>query len=80
MEKFRYLKKNKISSLPKVPGVYIFRKGKEVLYIGKAGNIRERVKNHFQQPGFRDNLFISEVEKIGYLNGSKSNQKISAKI
>ncbi|MCD6500449.1 UvrB/UvrC motif-containing protein [bacterium] len=68
---------NKISLLPQESGVYIFKKAKEILYIGKAVNIRERVKNHFQQPSFRDNLFIQEVEKIGYL---KTDSEIEALI
>ena len=47
---FSNLKLNKINLLPKTAGVYGFKKGKEILYIGKASNIRERVKNHFGQP------------------------------
>src|SRR3989338_3411177 len=31
---------------PKSPGVYLFKKGADFLYIGKAANIRERVKQH----------------------------------
>ncbi len=77
MARFRYLNKNKISLLPRKPGVYLFKKGRDTLYIGKAGNIRERVRNHFQQPSFRDNLFISKVEKIGYL---KTGSEIEALI
>jgi len=57
---FRFLKNGEISRLPKTPGVYVFlaslslgeggNKGAKLLYIGKAANIRERVKNHFAQP------------------------------
>ncbi len=32
--------------LPESPGVYIFRNGKEVLYVGKAINIKNRVNTH----------------------------------
>ena len=67
MARFRFLDKKNKGSLPKTSGVYLFKSAKEFLYIGKATNIRERVKSHFQQPGFRDNLFISKVKKIGYL-------------
>ena len=42
-------------------------RGGGLLYIGKAANIKERVKNHFSQPTFRDNLFINQVSKIGYI-------------
>lgn len=67
MSEFRFIPKNKIKNLPKNPGVYCFKKGREILYIGKATNIRERVKNHFQQPGYRDYLFLDKVRKIGYI-------------
>ncbi len=68
MEKFKILSKNKINDLPKTAGVYCFISGKETIYIGKAINIKDRVKNHFQQPSYRDNLFIKDVEKIGFIN------------
>lgn len=77
MEKFRFLPKSKISQLPKTPGVYAFKKGKDFLYLGKARNIKERIKNHFQQPNYRDNLFIDKVNKIGYI---KQDSEIEALI
>ena len=33
--------------LPKNPGVYFFLKGKEVLYIGKATSLSDRVRSYF---------------------------------
>ncbi len=58
MERFKFLSKDKISQLPKSPGVYAFsaqggptiggKDNKGLLYIGKAGDIKIRVKNHFQ--------------------------------
>lgn len=77
MEKFKFLGKSKISRLPKNPGVYAFKKDREFLYIGKAANIQDRVKNHFAQPGFRDFLFKKETKKIGYL---KTGSEIEALI
>lgn len=64
---FSSLKLNKIEKLPAGTGVYCFSNGKEILYLGKAANIKERVKNHFQQPNYRDSLFINKVRKVGYL-------------
>ena len=66
MEGFKYIKKQDIENLPKTSGVYSFY-GKELLYIGKAINIKNRVKNHFSQPSYRDGLFVNKVTKIGYL-------------
>jgi len=77
MEKFTFVRKKKISKLPKNPGVYTFKKGGKFLYIGKAANIRERVRNHFQQPAFRDNLFINQISRIGYI---KTDSEIEALI
>ncbi len=38
-----------ISSLPRTPGVYLFKDGKSrVLYIGKAKDLRSRVSSYFQ--------------------------------
>jgi len=75
-EKITKIRKPEIPELPKSPGVYLFydKKGK-ILYIGKAANIRERVKNHFKTPGFRDNLFLDKIEKIGY---KKTDSEIEA--
>jgi hypothetical protein len=37
------------------------------IYIGKAVNLRDRVKNHFLQPTYKDHFFTGITEKIGYL-------------
>ena len=77
MEKFKFLAKNKISSLPRTPGVYAFKSTGKILYVGKARNIKERVKNHFQQPSYKDKFFIEKIQKIGYL---KTESEIEALI
>lgn len=75
--KFSFLKLKEIEKLPKKAGVYCFCAKKEILYIGKANNLRERVKNHFAQPTFKDSIFLNEVEKIGYI---ETNSEIEALI
>lgn len=72
---FKFLSKNKIALLPRTSGVYALKDEKKILYIGKATNIRERTKNHFGQPAFKDNLFINQVKKIGYF---QANSEIEA--
>jgi len=66
MESFKFIPKSKIDDLTKTSGVYAFKSKGGLLYIGKAINIKERVKNHFFQPTHRDNLFINQVTKIGF--------------
>jgi len=68
--KFKYLTKNRIYQLPEISGIYALKKGREFLYIGKATNIRNRVKSHFQQSAYRDNFFIPKTSRIGYIKTS----------
>jgi len=49
--------------------------GRQFLYIGKAVNIRQRVKNHLEQPVFKDNIFVPQANKIGYV---KTDSEIEA--
>jgi len=65
--RFSYLSKEKIKEIPKTPGVYAFKGVRGILYIGKAANLEVRVKNHFQQPTYRDDLFKEQVAKVGYI-------------
>ena len=77
MDRFKIVTKKRINELPKTSGVYSFYEKNKTIYIGKAINIKDRVKNHFQQPSYRDNLFIEKVSKIGYF---KTDSEIEALI
>lgn len=77
MDRFKFIDNRDFSQLPKTSGVYCFIEKKEPIYIGKAINIQNRVKNHFNQPSYRDNLYIEKVKKIGYL---ETNSEIEALI
>ncbi len=68
MDKFKFIADKNFDELPKTSGVYFFYDKNEIIYIGKAINIKSRVKNHFSQPSYRDHLFIDKVNKIGFLN------------
>ena len=67
MAKFIFLKKENLEKIPPACGVYCFKSNGEYLYIGKAANLRQRIKNHFLQPAFRDTLFLDKVKKVGYI-------------
>ncbi|WP_455277937.1 excinuclease ABC subunit UvrC [[Eubacterium] cellulosolvens] len=57
-----------IKALPQKTGVYIM-KADEVLYVGKASNIRNRVKNHLQavKSNPREAMIIAETKSIEYI-------------
>ncbi len=60
--------KKEIGKLPDRIGVYLF-KGDEVLYVGKASNIRERVNNHLQasKTNTRESQIVTNTKRIDYL-------------
>ncbi len=57
--------KKKLETLPKNPGVYFHEdKTGEIIYIGKAANLRNRVRQYFQKSRMRDpktDLLVSEI-------------------
>ena len=61
----------KLAELPKKPGVY-FHKGKndEIIYVGKAANLRNRVRQYFQQSRYRDpktDALVSEIADVDWM-------------
>ncbi len=78
MDKFPIISKSEVNTLPKTAGVYLFLAPRSlgevgsnkshIIYIGKAIDIKSRVKNHFSQPTYKDNLFIQKITKIGFIN------------
>ena len=69
MDKFNLISINNISKLPETAGVYCFKKGVRLLYIGKAINIKNRARQH-------QNL-INLAEQVGYI---KTESEIDALI
>jgi excinuclease ABC subunit C len=57
-----------LSSLPESPGVYVFKdKDGRVLYVGKAKNIRDRVRSYFRN-GIKDLKTLNLVKKICHVD------------
>ena len=55
----------KVENLPANPGVYLFkdRKG-TILYVGKAGNIKHRVRSYFQRLEEKNTKTLAMLEKV----------------
>ncbi len=60
---------NKIAVLPTQPGVYLFKDPEgTILYIGKARNLRQRVRSYFQRHRPRDAKTEALIRKIADLD------------
>lgn len=62
-----------LNALPGKPGVYLMRDaGGKILYVGKAKNLRNRVRSYFQKAGVsergaRIELMVARVEDVDYI-------------
>ena len=59
------------NNLPDVPGVYIFKKGRTVLYVGKATYLRDRVRSYFSNDlidtrGPRIVDMVTRADRVAY--------------
>lgn len=68
-----HFKNSDFEKLPKATGVYFFRDKDGIpLYIGKAKNIKTRIKSHFQERTNRKYSLMQETHSIDYeLTGSE---------
>ena len=60
--------KNLFSKLPESPGVYLMKNASgEILYVGKAGNLRRRTASYFQKAlDARLTALVGKIKKIDY--------------
>ncbi len=68
--------------LPDKSGVYFFLKGKEILYIGKATSLRDRVKSYFSQNLLetRGPLLVEMLEKANKIDWRATDSVLEALI
>jgi len=59
------IKKNQIKQIPTKPGVYFFKDlDNKIIYIGKAKNLRNRVRSYFQKSKHQSAKNISLIKRI----------------
>lgn len=61
----------KLNDLPKTPGVYFHKsKAGEIIYVGKAANLRNRVRQYFQKSRSRDpktEALVADIEDVDWM-------------
>ncbi len=67
-----------LESLPSTSGVYLFKnRREEILYIGKATNIKERVSSHFKNPAaLLKESMLEQIIKIDYLAADNAREAL----
>jgi len=58
--------KSEVKHLPSTFGVYLFKKGKEIIYVGKSINIKARVYSHLENARLdrKEYLIVSNADKV----------------
>lgn len=79
---YRILKKKlseDFSSLPSSPGIYYFKDAKDnIIYVGKAKSLKERVRNYFSSNAVRKaKKIVSAASRLGF---QKTNTELTALI
>ncbi|MFC1726346.1 excinuclease ABC subunit UvrC [candidate division KSB1 bacterium] len=73
--------KEKLKNIPDKPGVYLFRNKKdEILYIGKARILKNRVKSYFQSRTFESPKTETLVKKIDRIETIVTDNEVEALI
>ena len=64
------LTKKNINKLGQITGIYIFKKGNEILYIGKSINIKARILSHLEnaKKDPKDKKLIENSDSIEFIN------------
>lgn len=63
------LKQDEIKTLPASIGVYLFKKGNEILYVGKSISLKTRILSHLENAKLdpKESLIIRNSEKLEYI-------------
>src|SRR3990167_7101157 len=63
------LTREKIRSLPASPGIYLFKSGKQILYIGKAVSLKARLLSHLENAKLdaKEALIVQKSDNIEYI-------------
>lgn len=56
-----------LKDIPELPGVYHFRDGENILYIGKAKNLKKRINTYFKKKNsIKENKILYEAKSLDY--------------
>jgi excinuclease ABC subunit C len=58
-----------LKSLPSEPGVYLYKHGQEIIYVGKAKNLKKRISQYFQNKDLepKTRQLVASIESLDYI-------------
>lgn len=57
--------REKIDQFPDQPGIYLMKDGRgEVIYVGKAKSLRDRVRSYFQESSEQERLITKQIDEV----------------
>src|SRR4029450_1401592 len=73
--------REKAAQLPTEPGVYLYKGGDgSILYVGKARNLRSRVRSYFNEDRLADSktgTLISEAQDIDFIQVDNNKEALA---
>src|SRR6201996_6486601 len=73
--------REKVAQLPTQPGVYLYKDGSgTVLYVGKAKNLRSRVRSYFNEDRLAEaktGTLIAEARDIAFIEGHNNKEALA---
>src|SRR3989338_8493556 len=69
-------------NVPDSPGVYFFKAGKRILYIGKATSLRDRLRSYFSANlgDARSSVIVAMIEEAKSISWQKTDSVLEALI
>ena len=68
--------KEKIKKLPDHPGVYIFKDGDNVLYVGKASSLKKRVSSYLSDQSPKTRILLEKANSLDFILTSHEDEAV----
>ena len=72
--------KAELRKIPHCPGVYIMHEGDLILYVGKAVDLHNRVRQYFQSPKGKTSKILQMVSRVEYFEYIVTDSEMEALI
>ncbi|MCK5867342.1 MAG: GIY-YIG nuclease family protein [Mycoplasmataceae bacterium] len=67
-----------LDNVPQKPGIYIWKKDEEILYIGKANNLKNRMSQYYKGMlnSFKTTKLVEEINNFEYIITSSEKEAL----